>query len=174
MYKRINDYGIIGNLGSCALVGLDGSIDWCGLPSLDSPTVFCALLDENKGGSFRIIPQGEYESTQAYRQDTNILETIFITPSGKVKVTDFMPFYDTEDRQMQPVIYRLVEGVSGSVALEVNHQPRLDYARGRTDLHKDGPRIVARGGDTSITLTSSIPLLLGNGEALATSRLKAG
>jgi GH15 family glucan-1,4-alpha-glucosidase len=174
MYKRINDYGIIGNLGSCALVGLDGSIDWCCLPHLDSPSVFCALLDDNKGGRFRIAARGEYQSTQAYHKDTNILETTFTTPSGKVTVTDFMPFFDTEEEQGHPVIYRMVKGVSGTVSLDVTYQPRLDYARVRTDLRKDGLRITAKGNGTSLTLASTIPLDLHDEGAFAIHEIKAG
>ena len=174
MYKRINDYGIIGNLGSCALVGLDGSIDWCCLPHIDSSSVFCALLDDNKGGRFRIGARGEYQSTQTYQKDTNILDTIITTPSGKVTITDFMPFSDAEEEQGRPVIYRMVKGVNGTVSLDVTYQPRLDYARARTELRKDGLRITADGNGTSLTLSSTIPLDLRDEDAFATHEIKAG
>ncbi len=75
MYKRINDYGIIGNLGSSAIVGLDGSIDWACLPHLDSPAVFFSILDDKKGGLFQIAPVGKYDSVQSYKKHTAVLET---------------------------------------------------------------------------------------------------
>ena len=72
-YKGIGDYGIIGNLETIALVGLDGSIDWLCLPAIDSPSVFGALLDDAKGGRFAIAPSGEWSSTASYIFNTNIL-----------------------------------------------------------------------------------------------------
>ena len=76
---------------SAALVGLDGSIDWCCMPRIDSPSVFAAILDDERGGSFQIAPLGLYESTQRYLPETNILETTFVTATGVVTLTDFMP-----------------------------------------------------------------------------------
>ena len=82
-YKQISDYGIIGDQRTCALVGIDGSIDWLCLPRFDSPSVFSAILDRKSGGSFRILPDyDEFESYQHYVRDTNILVTDFRTPSG--------------------------------------------------------------------------------------------
>ena len=82
-YKKISDYGIVGNLQTIALVGLDGSIDWFCLPHIDSPSIFGALLDDEKGGRFAITPVGAYESTAAYLNDTNILKTTFRTDDGR-------------------------------------------------------------------------------------------
>jgi GH15 family glucan-1,4-alpha-glucosidase len=83
-YKPISDYGIIGNMLSAALVGADGSIDWCCLPRFDSPSVFAAILDDEKGGRFQIKPQMPFESHQAYLPDTNILQTTFQAETGTV------------------------------------------------------------------------------------------
>ncbi len=91
MYKKISDYGIIGNLHSIALVGLDGSIDWLCMPHIDSPSVFGALLDDNKGGSFSVSPVGDWDSEAHYVPDTNILKTRFRTRTGIMQVADFMP-----------------------------------------------------------------------------------
>src|SRR3990172_10450464 len=77
MYKKISDYGIIGNLHSAALIGLDGSIDWLCLPHIDSPSVFGALLDDKKGGSFSISPSDDFDSVAEYLPETNILITKF-------------------------------------------------------------------------------------------------
>ena len=81
-YKPIGDYGIIGNMLSAALVGRDGSIDWCCLPRFDSPSVFAAILDDEKGGRFYIKPQAKFQSCQAYMPDTNVLQTTFQTEEG--------------------------------------------------------------------------------------------
>ncbi len=174
MYKPINDYGIIGNLGSCALVGLDGSIDWCCLPHLDSPALFSALLDSKKGGRFQITPEGEYKSSQAYMENTNILETTFTTSTGAVKVTDFMPFVGEGKDSERPVIYRVVRGVSGKVRLDITYEPRLDYARADTRLTGDGKKIVAEGGGQSAALTSTAALTINGDMAGGSIEINSG
>jgi GH15 family glucan-1,4-alpha-glucosidase len=75
-YKRIGDYGVIGNGGSIALVGCDGALDWMCLPFMDSPSVFAALLDDEKGGRFAIRPVAPYDSAQCYLQHTNIRDAL--------------------------------------------------------------------------------------------------
>src|SRR4029079_19077466 len=92
-YLPIDHYGVIGDLRSVALVGKQGSIDWCCLPDFDSPSIFAALLDAEKGGSFRIAPTGEQQITtrQLYFPETNILITRFMTNAGIGEITDFMP-----------------------------------------------------------------------------------
>jgi GH15 family glucan-1,4-alpha-glucosidase len=79
-YRPIGACGIIGNMLSAALVSLEGAIDWCCLPRFDSPSVFAALLDSRKGGSFQIRPSGEFIFSQEYIEGTNILRTLFETP----------------------------------------------------------------------------------------------
>ena len=83
-YKPISDYGIIGDMHSAAVVGLDGSIDWLCFPRFDSPSVFAAILDDAKGGRFRLCPAGRYQIEQRYLTETNILSTTFTTESGQV------------------------------------------------------------------------------------------
>ena len=91
------NYGLIGDMSSAALVGTDGSIDWCCLPRFVSPSVFASILDEDIGGRFRIQPRGAHAGRhQVYKEDTNILETTFTTPTGVVKVIDFMPISDSD------------------------------------------------------------------------------
>ena len=87
-------YGAIGEGHTCALVGVNGSVDWLCLPHFDSPSVFGALLDPERGGSFRISPLGGgYESLQAYDDATNVLQTLFRRPGeGGVVLTDLMPW----------------------------------------------------------------------------------
>src|SRR5216683_2621665 len=94
-YQPIEDYAVIGNLHTVALVGKNGSIDWCCIPRFDSPSVFGALLDANKGGFFRIAPVLEEGvkcgRKQLYLPETNILITRFLTADGMGEITDFMP-----------------------------------------------------------------------------------
>src|SRR5215213_1210463 len=82
-YQPIENYGIIGDLHSVALVGMDGAIDWLCLPRFDSPSVFAAILDDKKGGRFKIAPIGDgVRCKQFYWPDTNVLVTRFFTPDG--------------------------------------------------------------------------------------------
>ena len=91
-YQPIEDYGVIGDLRTAALVGKDGSLDWLCLPHFDSPSVFAALLDDAKGGRFRIAPTcKDVTHKQLYWPDTNILVTRFLSPEGVAEVVDFMP-----------------------------------------------------------------------------------
>src|SRR5436305_2728191 len=92
-YQPIEDYALIGDLHTVALVGKNGSIDWCCLPRFDSPSVFGALLDARKGGFFRIAPPDTpgLRRRQLYLPQTNILITRFLTVDGVAEVTDFMP-----------------------------------------------------------------------------------
>src|SRR3982751_2822002 len=87
----ISSYGMIGDMRTAALVGLDGAIDWCCLPRFDSGSVFAAILDRERGGTWAIRPQGEWTSTQRYLPRTNILETTFRATDGVAVLTDFMP-----------------------------------------------------------------------------------
>ena len=91
-YQPIENYGIIGDLHTTALVGMDGSIDWLCLPHHDSPSVFAAILDGAKGGRFKVSPVGgEVTTKQLYWPDTNVLVTRFFTPDGVGEITDYMP-----------------------------------------------------------------------------------
>jgi len=90
-YKRLEEYGAIGDGNTVALVGRDGSIDWCPFPHVESPSVFAAVLDADRGGHFAVRPNQSFESVQRYRDRTNVLETTFRTASGSATVTDFMP-----------------------------------------------------------------------------------
>ena len=88
-YKPIENYGIIGNIHTAALVGMDGSIDWLCFPHFDSPSIFAAILDDQKGGRFKISPTGSGARTkQFYWPNTNVLITRFFAPEGIAQVTD--------------------------------------------------------------------------------------
>src|SRR4028118_1232782 len=91
-YQPIENYGIIGDLNTVALVGLNGSIDFMCFPDFDSPSIFAALLDEQKGGRFEIKPVlAEMKTKQLYLPDTNVLLTRFLSCGGVGEITDFMP-----------------------------------------------------------------------------------
>ncbi|MFY9597340.1 MAG: trehalase-like domain-containing protein, partial [Dysgonamonadaceae bacterium] len=89
------DYGVIGNCRTAALVSKEGSIDWFCLPDFDSPSVFCKLLDEKKGGNFAFLVSDKYTVTQEYVKNTNILSTFFESDEGAFLVLDYMPRYRT-------------------------------------------------------------------------------
>ncbi len=165
-YKAISDYGLIGDMHSAALVGLDGSIDWACMPRFDSPSIFAAILDENKGGHFQIVPSGTYESTQRYLPDTNVLETTFITPTGRVTLTDFMPTSPTRSADHVPhEIHRIVVCVEGTVDLMAIFQPRFDYARVETELEVFPHGVLASNAGETLVLSTDVPMTLGTSAA---------
>src|SRR5207237_2143084 len=129
-YQPIENYGIIGNAHSAALVGMNGSIDWFCFPHLDSPTVFAALLDDKKGGRFQITPASVGSNyKQHYWPDTNVLVTRFLSPDGVAEIEDFMPVVPTGKTTCQDQIVRRVKVVRGTVHLEMVCSPSFDYAR---------------------------------------------
>lgn len=126
----IEDYALIGDRISAALVSKYGSIDWACFPYMDSPSVFARILDAGKGGSFQIAPTHRFQSSRAYREDTSILETTFTCGTGTVVVTDFMPARSGELQRLgDGAIIRIVRGVTGRVEMGVRFDPRFDYAR---------------------------------------------
>lgn len=129
MYKNIADYGLIGDMHAAALVSSDGSIDYCSMPNLDSPTVFASLLDDEKGGFFRIQPQAEFSSRQSYIQDTNVLTCEFETSHAKATLVDFMPIAtQPEDGHKAHVIHRCLKMESGQMDFTLELMVRPHYA----------------------------------------------
>lgn len=161
MYKKISDYGIIGDLHTVALIGLDGSIDWLCFPHIDSPSIFGALLDDKKGGRFSISPKDEFDSVAEYVPGTNILQTRFRTRTGVLQVTDFMPICscDIEDHdEKNHELYRCIESIKGTISTVMEFDPRFDYARAETGIERIKNGLVAKGNNESIILLSSHPL----------------
>jgi GH15 family glucan-1,4-alpha-glucosidase len=125
----IAEHGIIGDLQTAALVTTDGSIDWLCLPRFDSPSVFGALLDDERGGRFRIRPAGtEYTTKQMYLPDSAVLLTRFFTAQGVGQVVDFMPQAGGTATDHHRLV-RMVHCVRGRMAFEVELAPRFDYGR---------------------------------------------
>jgi GH15 family glucan-1,4-alpha-glucosidase len=117
MGLRIEDYALIGNMHTAALVGRDGSIDWLCVPRFDSPACFAALLGSSEHGRWLIAPdRGVKAARRNYRGDTLILETIFETDDGEVALIDFMPI---REQAGQVDLIRLVEGRKGSVSMQM-------------------------------------------------------
>lgn len=129
------NYGIIGNCQSGALVSEDGTIEWLCLPHFDSPSVFAALLDQEKGGSFKIKPLKPISIHQEYVKSTNILKTRFTCEDGIFEVHDFMPRYKVDgskERYFPPDLIRYFKLIEGQPELSIHYNPKLEYARHET------------------------------------------
>jgi GH15 family glucan-1,4-alpha-glucosidase len=143
----IADHGIIGDLQTAALVTTDGSIDWFCCPRFDSPSVFGALLDDERGGHFRIRPaDAAYTSTQMYFPDTAVLVTRFFTEEGLGQVVDFMPPAGTTATDNHRIV-RIVQCVRGKVTFDIDVAPRFDYGRHPHHLEvSEGGAVFAANG----------------------------
>jgi len=139
---KIQDYGVIGDCRTAALIGRNGSLDWLCWPRFDSSSVFAALLDLDKGGSWQIAPSGDFDVQRRYLPGTNILETTFRCPGGTGVLTDLMPVCSEEFKRITTVadheILRRVECTEGEIEWTHVYRPRANY--GQRDL-----RIVRRG-----------------------------
>jgi len=136
-FEPIENYGVIGNMTSIALVGMNGSIDFLCYPNFDSPSVFAALLDDRKGGSFQIQPLFKNRrARQLYLPDTNILLTRFLADEGVAELTDYMPIA-TDGVQPNEII-RTVAVIRGEVRFQMRCHPRFYYARCEHTVNIDG------------------------------------
>lgn len=151
----IGAHGIVGDGLTCALVRVDGAIDWCCMPRFDSPSCFGALLDPERGGITSIAPvKRPFTSLQRYDPDTNVLETLFrVDGEGVVRLTDYMPWTD-DPRAAIHEIHRRVECVEGKVELEYVFDPRFDYGATETTLEHGERGVLARGpsGDRMVAV----------------------
>lgn len=121
-YQPVEDYAVVGDLYTVALVGKNGSIDWCCLPDFDAPSVFGALLDARRGGFFRLAPADMMETQyrQLYVPETNILVTLFLAREGIAELTDFMPIRQRGKMAHRHMLIRSVKVVRGSLTYS-NH-----------------------------------------------------
>ncbi|MEO8381945.1 MAG: glycoside hydrolase family 15 protein [Acidobacteriota bacterium] len=161
MAGRIEDYALIGDCQTAALVGRDGSIDWLCVPRFDSGACFAALLGTPEHGRWQLAPDEEILGVhRRYRDDTLILETVFTTGSGEVAVIDFMP-----PRTSTPDIVRIVEGRRGTVKMRMHLVLRFDYGSIVPWVRRTGQGIDAVAGPDRVELRSPVPL---KGENLTT------
>ncbi|MFJ7070841.1 glycoside hydrolase family 15 protein [Streptomyces sp. NPDC101115] len=154
MTQRIDDYALIGDLQTAALVGRDGSIDWLCLPRFDSAACFAALLGDENNGHWRVAPKGATTcSSRRYAEDSLVLETVWETRTGSVKVVDFMP-----QRDKAPDVVRIVEGVSGTVEMSAVLRLRFDYGSIVPWVRRADDHRVAVAGPDSVWLRSEPPV----------------
>ena len=139
-YQPIENYGVIGDMHSVALVGMNGSIDWYCFPHFDSPSVFGRILDDGKGGYFQIAAANSAHQKQLYWPATNVLITRFLNPDGVGEVTDYMPVGAAREHDDFHRLIRRVSVVRGSLNFRVECQPAFNFAREphRTEIVSGG------------------------------------
>jgi len=180
-YTPINGYAFIGDCRSAGLVSREGSLDWLCLPRFDSPSVFAALLDAENGGRFLVRPIGEFRTERRYLANTNVLETVFRTPTGACVLRDLMSVSSEEDRRAhlspEHEVLRELEGIAGAIEVEVLYDPRPDYGRVRPLLERRGAfGLWCEIDGEALVLRSELPLELtdGNRSARGVARIQSG
>ncbi len=157
----LEDYAVLGDLHTAALLGRNGSIDWLCLPRFDSSACFAALLDDESAGHWRIAPVGTGAATRrAYREDTLVMDTEWDTHEGSVRVTDFMP-----PRGEAPDVVRVVEGLSGRVRMRMRLVIRFDYGSVLPWVTRTEEGLLAIAGPDTLCLRTPVRL---DGDHLAT------
>ena len=183
IYPPIADYALLSDCHSCALVSMDGSIDWCTFHRFEARPVFARILDWAKAGFFRIAPLDEdYESTRRYLPGTNVLETTFRTPNGTLVLTDFFAFRvpgpgeDAHSAHPDHQLIRIVRCTEGEVGVKVKLVPRFDYGLTTPRLETlADDLVIVYGGADALVLQSELPF--GDAERSATQgnrTLRAG
>ena len=174
-YHPIENYGVVGDLHTVALVAENASIDFMCFPRFDSPTIFAGLLDEHKGGCFKIHPSlDQVRHKQLYLPDSNVLVSRFLSEQGVAEVSDFMPVKGVSEPH---TLVRRARTVRGEVRFRVLCAPRFDYGRAHHTAEpvKDGIIFTSRGqDDTVLRLRATVPVQLANGDAVAEFTLSAG
>ena len=174
-FEPIENYGVIGNMRTVALVSTHGSIDFFCFPKFDSPTVFASLLDPEKGGCFSIHPALKNSRTkQLYLPNTNILITRFLSPEGIAEMTDFMPVIGDTFRSH---VVRKVSVIKGEIEFTLDCQPRFDYGRAKHTVRRIGNVVVFKPQHTrqeELLLNSDIPLHVQDGGVNQKFTLKEG
>jgi GH15 family glucan-1,4-alpha-glucosidase len=165
---RLEDLGLIGNCQFSALIERTGSVVWCCLPRFDSEPVFSTLLDAGEGGLFQIGPADTSAGTQRYLENTNVLETVFDTPEGGVRLLDFAPRFSQYDRIFRPTqLFRIVEPIQGTPRIRVNCSPRLGWSKEKPNRMLGSNHICFEGFPTQLRLTTDIPISYLEGQPFA-------
>jgi GH15 family glucan-1,4-alpha-glucosidase len=174
-YQPVENYGIIGNMRTAALVAVNGSIDWFCFPHFDSPSVFGALLDDQKGGRFQIASTMEQvRSKQLYWPDTNVLVTRFLCADGVGELQDYMPVGAAAAKDFSNQLIRRVRVARGEMEFRLFCEPAFDYARATHEIGLKGHCAVFRSKDLALGLAASVPLKRRGGAVEATFRLREG
>jgi GH15 family glucan-1,4-alpha-glucosidase len=176
-YKPIEDYGIIGDLHTVALVGIDGSIDWCCLPHFDSPSIFGAILDDEKGGYFKISALAPSRHKQLYLPDTNVLITRFFGEEGIAELIDFMPIEGRSLLYSPPKYHQIIRRLSvvaGHVRFRVECFPAFNYARDRHEIHSFPQGMTFVSSSASVGLAAPVPLTIDGTGVVAEFSLSRG
>jgi len=165
-----SDPGLIGNCQVAALVHRDGSIAWSCMPRFDSEPVFASLLDDERGGAFRIAPADRQRGVQRYLPNTNVLETTFASAEGSFRVLDFAPRFMLFDRIFRPTkLVRIVEPISGMPRIRVVCSPVLGWSQRRPHREFGSHHVSYRGYDAELRMTTDAPLSYLDGEPFALS-----
>ncbi|MGI9182765.1 MAG: glycoside hydrolase family 15 protein [Longimicrobiaceae bacterium] len=172
-YPPIESHGVIGDLQSVALVGMDGCIDFLCLPAFDSPSVFASLLDRERGGHFLLQPALDWANRkQLYLPDTNVLLTRFLSADGVAEISDFMPIHPEPHPSR---IVRRAKTVRGEVRFRMRCAPRFDYGRAEHAAEAvEGGALFTGGDGVVLRLSSPVPLALEGDDAVAEFTLRAG
>ena len=174
-YQPIENYGVIGDLHTIGLVGINGSIDYMCFPNLDSPSIFARLLDHDQGGYFLLAPELEdARKKQIYLSDTNILFTRFLSEEGVSEVSDFMP---VETVSSQHNLVRRIKCVRGDISCQMVCRPAFDYARSGHRIAMRADEAIFIPDDETITglrLRSEIPVEIQGDAVVAHFHLKPG
>ncbi|ADP70479.1 glycoside hydrolase 15-related protein [Rhodomicrobium vannielii ATCC 17100] len=171
MTKRIEDYALLGDCESAALIGFDGTIEWLCWPRFDSGAVFASLLGDDDNGCWRLAAKDEKSRRRAYREGTLILDTVIETATGSALVIDFMPLGPGNTRRL----VRIVEGLTGEVDMETGFRLRFDYGLIVPWITRvDGDGFEAIAGPDKAVLTSGAPIAAEGGRLFGSFTVKAG
>src|SRR6202161_2715739 len=158
-YQPIENYGIIGNMRTIALVGMNGSIDWYCYPHFDSPSVFGAILDDKKGGRFQLSAASDgVRHKQFYWPSTNVLVTRFLMADGIAELEDSMPVGLPSNSPEYRHVYRRIRCVRGTVRMSLACRPAFDYGRQTHEALIGTNGATFKSGGLILALSSAVPL----------------
>jgi GH15 family glucan-1,4-alpha-glucosidase len=174
-YLPIEDYGVVGDLHSVALVGKNGSLDWYCPLRFDAPSVFAAILDRRRGGRFSLAPRDpEHRTRQLYLPDTNVLITRFLSRDGVAEVQDFMPVETSRRPLSSQRIIRRVAGVRGTTRLRLRLEPAFNYGRDPHEVALREGGALFRSPSLDLALHADVPLERAGGGVAGDFSLSSG
>lgn len=158
--RHTYNMGVIGNCGYMSYIDAKAEIQWMCWPRFDSSFIFGKLMDDQKGGTFAITPNSDnYETSQKYIENTNVLETTFDAGYAKFKVTDFAPRFEQMERIYKPLmLIRKIEPLEGTPRIKVKCEPVGDYGKVKPSVSQGSNHIRYEGLDSQVRLSTNIPL----------------